>query len=338
MADMRRRNFLGVLGAAAAWPLAARAQQDGVRRVGLLWPGLEQDPRNMKTRAAFQDRLRELGWIDGKNIQIHARYAGGVLDRLPTLARELVALKVDVIVAIAVAASTAASGATVRIPIVMVHAGNPVGAGLVESLARPGRNVTGTTSMLQDLGGKQIELLHQVAPSARRIAFLSNPSNAGTPPTLQSAADAAQLLGVELVVVDVVARQDFDPAFARIEQSQAEALLVVVEPLITINREAVIAFAARRRLPALYTFGDDLVRDGGLMSYSTNINLHYPRAADYVDKILKGASPAELPVEQPVGFKLLVNLENRPRARSATAANSAYARRRGDRVNASHLR
>jgi putative tryptophan/tyrosine transport system substrate-binding protein len=308
MAGMRRRNFLGALGAAAAWPLAARAQQDGVRRVGLLWPGLEQDHR-MRTRAWFLDRLRELGWIDGHNIQIHERYAGGVLDRLPTLARELVALKVDVIVAIAVAASTAASGATVRIPIVMVHAGNPVGAGLVESLARPGRNVTGTTSMVSDLGGKQIELLHQVAPSARRIAFLSNPNNAGTLPLLQSATDAAQLLGIELVVVDVVARQDFDPAFARIEQSQAEALLVSVEPLITANREAVIAFAARRRLPALYTVGYEMVRDGGLMSYSTDLAVHYPRAADYVDKILKGASPAELPVEQPVGFKLVVNLK-----------------------------
>jgi putative ABC transport system substrate-binding protein len=256
----------------------------------------------------FLDRLRELGWIDGKNIQVHARYAGGVLDRLPTLARELVALKVDVIVAIAVAGSTAASGATGRIPIVMVNAGNPVGAGLVESLARPGRNVTGTTSMWPDLGGKQIELLHQVAPSARRIALLANPRNAGTPPTLQSAAHAAQLLGLELVVADVVARQDFDPAFARIEQSQSEALLVIVEPLIITNREAVIAFAARRRLPALYT-GEDLVRDGGLMSYSTNLAVHYPRAADYVDKILKGASPAELPVEQPVSFKLLVNLK-----------------------------
>ena len=230
------------------------------------------------------------------------------MDRLPALARELVALKVDVIVAVAVAASMAASEATAGIPIVMVNAGNPVGAGLIESLARPGRNVTGTTSMLPDLGGKQIEMLHQVVPSARRIAFLSNPTNAGTAPTLQSAADAAQWLGLELVVVDVVARQDFDPAFARIEQSQAEALLVIVEPLIITNREAVIAFAARRRLPALYTLGD-LVRDGGLMSYSTNLSLHYPRAADYVDKILKGASPAELPVEQPVGFEMLVNLK-----------------------------
>ena len=177
---MRRREFITLIGGAASLPLAARAQKDGVRRVGLLWPGQEQDPRNMKNRAAFLDRLRELGWVDGKNIQIHARYAGGVLDRLPGLARELVALKVDVIVAVAVAASTAASEATTGIPIVMVHAGNPVGAGLIESLARPGRNVTGTTSMLPDLGGKQIEMLHQVVPSARRIAFLSNPTNAGT--------------------------------------------------------------------------------------------------------------------------------------------------------------
>src|SRR5713101_5902466 len=219
---MRRREFITLLGGTVAvWPFAARAQQAqaGMRRVGMLWPGLEQQPRNMKMRTAFLDRLRELGYIDGKTIQIDARYAGGVLDRLPGLARELVALKVDVIVAVTAAASVAAREATARIPIVMVHAGNPIGAGLIESLARPGGNVTGTTSMLPDLGGKQIELLHQVVPSARSIAFLSNPTNAGTPPTLQSAADAAQLLGLELVAVDVVTRQDFEPAFARIEQS-----------------------------------------------------------------------------------------------------------------------
>jgi len=310
---MRRREFIALLGSAAAtiaWPLVARAQQAqrGMRRVGMLWPSLEQVPRNVKRRSAFLDRLRELGYIDGKTIQIHERYAGGVLDRLPGLARELVALKVDVIVAMAVAASVAAREAAARVPIVMVHAGDPIDAGLIESLARPGGNVTGTTSMLSDLGGKQVEILHQVVPLARRVAFLSNPTNAATPPTVQSAVDAAQLLGLELVVVDVVARQDFEPAFARIEQSQAEALLVIVDPLISNNGKAVIAFAARRRLPALYTIGD-LVRDGGLMSYSTNLDVHYPRAADYVDKILKGASPADLPVEQPVGFETLVNLK-----------------------------
>jgi putative ABC transport system substrate-binding protein len=287
---------------------SARAQQDGVLRVGILWPGLEHEPRNVKNRAAFLHRLRESGYIEGKTIQIHERYAEGVLDHLPRLARELVALKVDVIVAIAVAASTAAHEATVRIPIVMVHAANPIGAGLVKSLAWPGGNVTGTTSMLPDLGSKQLALLHQVVPSARRIAFLSNPSNAGTPQTLQGATDAAHLLGLELVLVDVVAHQDFEPAFARIEGSQAEALLVVGEPLILAHREAVIAFAAQRRLPALYTIGF-LVRDGGLLSYSINFDVHYPRAADYVDKILKGTSPTELPVEQPVGFELLVNLK-----------------------------
>ena len=307
---MRRRQFIAGLAIATFWPVAARAQQSSgqMRRVGMLWPGPEQHPGRMKRQAAILDRLRELGYIDGKTIQIHARYAGGVLDRLPGLARELVALKVDVIVAVAVAASVAAREATAGIPIVMVNAGNPVGAGLIESLARPGGNVTGTSSMLPDLGGKQIEMLHQVLPSARRIAFLSNPTNAGTAPTLQGAADAAQRIGLELVVVDVVAREDFEPAFARIEQSQAEALLVMGEPLIFDNREAVIAFAARRRLPALYNSAD-MVRDGGLMSYGTNTDAQFPRAAEYVDKILKGARPSELPVEQPIRFETLVNLK-----------------------------
>ena len=305
---MRRREFITLLGLAASLPLAARAQKDGVRRVGMLLPVSEQDPRVVKYNAAFLDHLRQLGYIDGKTIQIHWRYAGGVLDRLPGLARELVALKVDVIVALAVAASLAAREATTTIPIVMVHAGNPIGAGLIKSLSQPGGNVTGLTSILPDLGSKQIELLHQVVPSARRIAYLSNPTNAGAAPWLRSAADAAQRLGLELVAVDVVARQDFEPAFARIEQSQAEALLVGGEPVTFSNRAAVIAFAARRRLPTLYTL-EDFVRDGGLMSYSPNLNVQFPRAAEYVDKILKGASPAELPVEQPVGFQMLVNLK-----------------------------
>jgi putative ABC transport system substrate-binding protein len=258
----------------------------------------------MKRQAAILDRLRELGYIDGKTIQIHARYAGGVLDRLPGLARELVALKVDVIVAMSSSATVAAREATARIPIVMVNA---FGAGLIESLARPGGNVTGMTSMLQDLGGKLLELLHQVLPLARRVAVLCNPTNAAVPPQLQDAANAARRLGLELVVVDVVA-QDFEPAFARIEQSRAEALVVFVDPLIFFNGKAVIAFAARRRLPALYNSAD-MVRDGGLMSYGTNTDAQFPRAAEYVDKILKGARPSELPVEQPIRFETLVNLK-----------------------------
>lgn len=314
---MRRRKFITLLGLAASLPLAARAQKDRVRLVGMLWANPAQDPRVVKFRAVLLDRLRELGYIDGKTIQIHERYAGGELDRLPGLARELVALKVDVIVAVAVAASLAAREATARIPIVMVHAGNPIGAGLIKSLSQPGGNVTGTTSMLPDLGSKQIALLHQVAPPARRIALLSNPSNAGHAPWLRSAADAVRRLGLELVVVDVVAQQDFEPAFARIEQSQAEALLVGGEPLTLSNREAVIAFAARRRLPTLYTLGD-FVRDGGLMSYSIDVNADFVRIADYIDKILKGASPAELPVEQPVRFEMLVNL------RTARALNLEF--------------
>jgi len=306
---MRRRQFIAGLAIATFWPVAARAQQSSgqMRRVGILSPYPELQPPG-KRRQAFLDRMRELGWIDGKTIQIHARNAGGVIDRLPGLARELVALKVDVIVALTLPASVAAREATAEIPIVMVEAGNPVGAGLIESLVRPGGNVTGTSSMLPDLGGKLVELLHQVVPSARSVAYLGNPTNAGFLQARPDAANAARRLGLDLVVVDVVAPQDFEPAFARIEQSQAEALLVGVDPLIFNDRKAVIAFAARRRLPALYTIGD-LVRDGGLMSYSTNINVHLPRAADYVDKILKGASPSELPVEQPVGFEMLLNLK-----------------------------
>jgi putative ABC transport system substrate-binding protein len=308
---MRRRQFIAGVAIATLWPVAARAQQSSgqMRRVGWLSAGPELQPPS-KRMQAFLDRMRELGYIDGKTIQIHARYAGGVLDRLPGLARELVALKMDVIVAPTVPASVAAREATATIPIVMVETGNPVGAGLIESLARPGGNVTGLSSMLPDLNSKFVELLHQVVPSARRVAYLCNPTNLGIPQALAIAADAARRLGLELVVVDVVAPQDFEPAFARIEQSQAEALLVPIDPLIFYNRKAVIAFAARRRLPALYGVSvSDLVRDGGLMSYGTDIDPQYPRAADYVDKILKGTSPSELPVEQPTRFRMLVNLK-----------------------------
>jgi putative tryptophan/tyrosine transport system substrate-binding protein len=306
---MRRREFITLLGGAASLPLAARAQKDGVRRVGILLPSQELDPPS-KRQQAFLDRMRELGWIDGKTVQIHARYAGGVLDRLPGLARELVALKVDVIVAPTIPASMAAREATASIPIVMVETGDPVGAGLIESLARPSGNVTGLTSMMPDLFGKLVELLHQALPSARHVALLRNPTNVLARVVTQNIADAARRLGLELAVVDVAAPQDFEPAFARIEQSQAEALLVGIEPLIFNNRKAVIAFAARRRLPAVYGTGNsDLVADGGLMSYGTNTDPQYPRAADYVDKILKGASPSKMPVEQPTRFRMAVNLK-----------------------------
>jgi putative ABC transport system substrate-binding protein len=308
---MRRRGFITLLGGAASLPLAARAQRSSgqVRRVGILLPSQPLEPPG-KRQQAFLDRMRELGWIDGKTIQIFARYAGGVLDRLPGLARELVALKVDVIVAPTLPASVAAREATASIPIVMVETGDPVGAGLIESLARPGGNVTGLSSTMPDLGGKLVELMHQVLSSTHRVAYMANVTNPGFLQARPAAADAARRLGVELVEVGVVAAQDFEPAFARIEQLQPEALLVGIDPLIFNNRKAVIAFAARRRLPALYgTGGLDLVRDGGLMSYGTNTDVQYPRAADYVDKILKGAKPSELPVEQPTRFRLLVNLK-----------------------------
>jgi putative ABC transport system substrate-binding protein len=259
---MRRRQFIAGLAMATFWPVAARAQQSPgqMRRVGWLSAGPELQPPS-KRMQAFLDRMRELGYIDGKTIQIHARYAEGVMDQLPGLARQLVALKVDVIVAPTVSTGVAAREATATIPIVMVETGNPVGAGLIESLARPGGNVTGLSSMLPDLNSKLVELLHQAVPSARRVAYLCNPTNAGVLAGLPIAADAARRLGLELVVVDVGTAPDFEPAFVRIEQSQAETLLVPIDPLIFNNRKAVIDFAARRRLPALYGVSvSDLVR------------------------------------------------------------------------------
>src|SRR5712671_6894723 len=210
---MRRREFLsGIGGAAVAWQIAARAQQSSgqMRRVGMLWAGQKQDPSLMKRQAAILDRLRELGYIDGKTIQIHARYAGGVLDRLPRLARELVALKVDVIVAVAVAASVAAREATAGIPIVMVNAGNPVGAGLIESLVRPGGNVTGTTNLL--FGGKQVELIRELVPRVARLAILLNPTNAGAPGYIAEVRDAARRFNLSTVIVEVTRGEDFPNA------------------------------------------------------------------------------------------------------------------------------
>lgn len=308
-AQMRRRDLIAFLGGGAlAWTLSALAQvRNEPRRIGLLWPGPERAPNNVKRREAFETRLRHLGYTDGVTIQIHARYADGALDRLPALARELVALNVDVIVAVAVAASVAAREATADIPIVMVHAGDPVGAGLIESLARPGGNVTGTSSMLPDLGGKQLQLLHQLLPSARRVAILMNPTNAGASPSVQSAASAAQALGLELMDVGVTERRNFESAFARIEQSRAEGLLVFMEPVLSTNSQVLVEFVTRNRLPALFSLAEP-VREGGLMSYGINLNVHYPRAADYVDKILKGTSPAHLPIEQPTNFELVLNL------------------------------
>jgi putative ABC transport system substrate-binding protein len=263
---MRRREFIGVLGISIiAWMPRTWAQSAKIPKIGVLWPGLPE--ANASRNAAFRDRLRDLGYVENKTVAIHDRFAEGQLERLPELARELVALKVDVIVAISVVPTVAARQATSSIPIVMVHAGNPIGSGLINSLAHPGGNVTGTTSMLPELGGKQLEILHEACPKVSRIAILLNPNNAGSPPTLQDAAAAAAVWGLELVPIEVSRAEDFEAAFTQIRDARVDGVLIVVESLTFTNRKRIIDFAAQAMLPTIYSISWP-VRDGGLLSYT----------------------------------------------------------------------
>ena len=259
--------------------------------------------------ALLRARLKELGYVEGKSIRVEEAHADGDPQRLSRLAQEVAASKPDVIVTIAAAATLAARQATTAIPIVMTHAGNPVGAGLAESLAHPGGNVTGTTSMVPDLGIKQVELLRQLIPTLRTLAVLANPTNPGAPATLANVNEAAVPLNIRVVVGEVTRAQDFDKAFATIRDARPDALLVLIEPLIGMHRQRVLDFAATHRLPASYDVGREFVRGGGLISYGPVLATHYAIAADYVDKILKGAKPGDLPIHQPTQFVLVVNLK-----------------------------
>ena len=267
---------------------------------------MKADPTYLEHVSAFRERLTALGYVDGKNILIVERSAEGHAERLGELARELVASKVDVIVTPSVATSSAARQATATIPIVMVHAGDPVGAGLIASLARPGGNVTGTTNLL--LGGKHVELIRELVPRAAKLAMLVNPTNVGARSYVADAIETGRHLNVGIAVADVARVEDFPNAFAMIRNMRPDGLLVMFEALIGGQRAQVIAFAASARLPAIY--GSALfVRDGGLVAYGPLLVQHYVMAAGYVDRILKGAKPADLPVEQPTRFGLAVNLK-----------------------------
>jgi putative ABC transport system substrate-binding protein len=257
----------------------------------------------------FRNRVAELGYVEGTTIHIEERYADGDPQRLKQLAHEIVEGKPDVIVTIAAAATAAARQATSTIPIVMAHAGNPVGSGLVASLAHPGGNVTGTTSMAPELGVKQVELLRQLIPGLARLGVLVNPTNAGAPLTLANVNEAARQFNISVVVAEVTRAEDFDKAFGLLRDARLDALFVMVEPLIGLNIAQVLDFAAANRLPASYDVGGGFVRRGGLISYGPVLATHYALAAEYVDKILKGANPGDLPVQQPTQFALTINLK-----------------------------
>ncbi len=303
-----RRSVLlaGGISLLAAHRLSRGQPQSKTPRIGVLWFISMGDPMLLRFRSVFRQRLSALGYVDGKNILIEERSAEIHAERLSELARELVASKVDVIVASAVAASSAARQATSTIPIVMVHAGDPVGAGLIASLARPGGNVTGTTNL--SFGGKQVELMRELVPRAVKVAILLNPSNANARRYVADATETGRSFNLNIALAEVAAVEDFPKAFAMIRNMRPDGLLVMGDPLIDGHRAEVIAFAASARLPANYD-NANTARDGGLASYGPLYVEHYVMAAGYVDRILKGAKPADLPVEQPTRFELIINLK-----------------------------
>ena len=303
---MRRREFITLLGgAAAAWPLAARAQQAGRPQIiGFLGANTASAQRQMT--AAFVQRLRKLGWIEGRNIATEYRWAEGRTDRLADLMAEFVRLKVDVIVTTGTASVLAAKHATSTIPIVFVGIGDPVGAGLVKSLARPGGNATGLSQQQTDTAGKRHELLREVVGGLRRVAVLANVGNPSSLLEMREVELAASKLGLDVVAVEIWRVEDIVPAFAAV-RGRAEALYVVGDPLVFTHRIRIVTLALGERLPTIYNFREH-VDAGGLMSYGPNFADLFRRSADYVDKILHGTKPGDIPIEQPTKFDLIVNL------------------------------
>ncbi len=283
-------------------PLVAEAQQAGkVSRIGVL---VASSAASVSPRiGVFRKGLREHGYVEGKNIAFEYRYAEGKLARLPELAAELVGLKVDVIVTASASAVQAAQKATSTIPIVFFAVADPVATGLVESLARPGKNITGLSIQGPELDGKRLELLKEAVPKTGRVAVLFGPAYPRRETEI-----AAQALGIQIISLPVRELGDFEPAFETARKENAHALLTSPHPLINTVRERIVEFAAKNRLPAMYG-GPEFVEAGGLMSYAPSYTDLFRRAATYVDKILKGAKPADLPVEQPTKFELVINLK-----------------------------
>ena len=285
-------------------PLTADAQQPQVPRIGVLSSFSDPDPQV----AALTQGLRDLGWVEGQNVGVEYRYANNHLEQFPHLAAELVRLKVDLIVAGGEAGIRAARDATSTIPIVMANSGDPVGTGLIASLSRPGGNVTGLSLLAPDLGGKRLELLKETVPKVSRVGVLWNPTNAVKALELNSTEVAARALGVIVTSHGVRAPADFDRAFAAIGRERPTALITLADPLTRGYRSQFAEFAVKSRLPMIAELRD-FAEAGGLMTYGASLLDLYRRAATYVDKILKGAKPGDLPIEQPTKFELVVNLK-----------------------------
>jgi putative ABC transport system substrate-binding protein len=302
---MMRREFISVLGgAAAAWPLAARAQQPGKPpTIGFLGANPSIESQRL---AAFVQRLRELGWIEGRTVSIEYRWAEGRSERYAENAAELVRLKVDVIVTSTTPPSLAAKQATAVIPIVFAAANDAVGTGLVASLARPGGNVTGLANQMSDTSGKKLEFLREVVPGLRRLAIMANAGNPGSMLDMSEAQATARRLGLEVTTSEIRRAEDIVPAFEAL-RNRADALYLCPDALLNTNRIRINILAVGARMPTMHGHRE-YVEAGGLMSYGPNLASQFPRAADFVDKILRGAKPANIPVEQPTKFDLIINL------------------------------
>jgi putative ABC transport system substrate-binding protein len=289
-----------------------KAGQTRIPRVAILvfgTRGVATATAPSSAASLVRGRLSELGYVDGRTILFEEHYADGDHQRMAELAREAVERRPDVVVAIPATATLAARRATSTIPIVMAHAGDPVGTGLVASLSHPGGNVTGTTSMAPELGRKQIDILRELIPGLRNLGVLVNPTNPGTPQTRANLEEAARLFNIRIVVAEVARADDFDIALRRLGDARLDALFVMVEPMVFLNRTRVLDFVRAQRLPTSFDVGAEIVRQGGLISYGPVLAGHYAVVAEYVDKILRGANPGDLPVHQPTQFALAVNLK-----------------------------
>ncbi|HWD57837.1 MAG TPA: ABC transporter substrate-binding protein [Stellaceae bacterium] len=304
---MQRRSFITLLAGAASWPSAARAQQKAMPVIGYL------NSNSLATTAplvaAFRKGLADLGYTEGQNLAIEFRWAEGHYDRLPELAADLAARKVDVIVATTgVPSVRAAKAATASIPIVFDAGADPVALGLVASLARPGGNVTGIAFMTAGLTPKRLELLSELVPRAKVIGLLVNPKNPQTEGIVRDAQEAARAIGVELQILNAGTEAEIDSAFAALTQSHAGGLIAGADPFFNARRERLIALAARGGVPTIYQYRE-FATEGGLISYGPNIAAVYRRVGSYAGRILKGEKPADLPVQRPATFELVINLK-----------------------------
>jgi putative ABC transport system substrate-binding protein len=304
--QLGRREFITLIsGAAVMWPLRARGQSK-IPRVGFMGNSTAALEANLV--GSFRDGLRELGYEEGRNIVIEYRWADGKYERFPTLVAELIAAKVDVIVTAGTPAALAVKKATTTVPLVMVAVGDPVGTGLVPSLSRPGGNLTGLSSIAPDLEGKRLDLLREIVPTLSNVAMFFNSLNPFHVASMQQAGTAAKTMGIKLQQHDIRKSEDLDGAFAAVRKERPDALLILADRVFLHNRQRMIDFTEEQHLPNVNAYME-LVEAGGLMSYGPSYEDMHKRAAIYVNKIIKGAKPADLPIEQPSKFTFVINLK-----------------------------